>query len=91
MDETKPSQGLTRFGPFEFDSASLELRRRGVTVRIQGQPLQVLALLLEQPGSLVTRDTLRLAWHAYMAREFDTARSHATDALAMIANQYGAT
>ena len=55
------STSLVRFGPFEFDPTCLELRRRGVPVRIQGQPLQVLALLVSRPGALVTRDALRLA------------------------------
>jgi TolB-like protein/Tfp pilus assembly protein PilF len=59
MDYTGPGRGLIRFGPFEFDAASLELRRRGVRVRTQGQPLRVLELLLSRPGALVTRDTLR--------------------------------
>jgi DNA-binding winged helix-turn-helix (wHTH) protein len=61
MDEMRQREGLIRFGPFEFDPASLELRRRGVTVRIQGQPLQILALLLSRPGTLVTRETLQRA------------------------------
>jgi hypothetical protein len=61
MDYPGSSVRLIRFGPFEFDAASLELRRRGVRVRIQGQPLRVLALLLSRPGTLVTRDTLGTA------------------------------
>jgi TolB-like protein/Flp pilus assembly protein TadD len=61
MDDTSPWDRLIRFGPFEFDAASLELRRRSVRVRIQGQPLQVLGLLLSRPGTLVTRHTLRTA------------------------------
>src|ERR1700686_4715368 len=61
MNHTSPSDRLIRFGPFEFDAASLELRRRGVRVRIQGQPLRVLALLLSRPGTLVTRHALGTA------------------------------
>jgi TolB-like protein/Flp pilus assembly protein TadD len=61
MDYPGSSVRLIRFGPFEFDALSLELRRRGVRVRIQGQPLRVLALLLSRPGTLVTRDTLGTA------------------------------
>src|SRR5205085_7324448 len=59
MDYLRPSDRLIRFGAFEFSAAALELRRRGINVRIQRQPLQVLAMLLAQPGALVTRDTLR--------------------------------
>jgi TolB-like protein/Flp pilus assembly protein TadD len=49
---------IVRFGVFEFDVPSLELRRRGVKVKVQGQPLQVLAALVERPGTLVTREAL---------------------------------
>jgi TolB-like protein/Flp pilus assembly protein TadD len=52
---------MFRFGPFEFDPDALELRRRGVVVRVHGQPLQVLALLVKHRGALVTRDMLRQA------------------------------
>jgi TolB-like protein/Flp pilus assembly protein TadD len=47
-----------RFGPFEVDPQSGELRRLGLRVNLQGQPFQVLALLLERPGEMVTRDEL---------------------------------
>jgi DNA-binding winged helix-turn-helix (wHTH) protein/TolB-like protein len=53
-----------RFGLFEFDSAKKELRRDGVLVRLQSQPAQVLACLLEHFGEVVSRDELRSAvWH----------------------------
>jgi Tol biopolymer transport system component/DNA-binding winged helix-turn-helix (wHTH) protein len=48
-----------RFGVFELDVRSGELRKAGVRIMIQGQPLQVLIVLLEHPGELVTRDELR--------------------------------
>lgn len=50
-----------RFGLFEFDSASKELRREGVLVRLQSQPAQMLACLLEHPGGVVSREELRKA------------------------------
>ena len=53
------SSGIrVRFGPFEVDPQSGELRRSGRRVNLQGQPFQVLALLLERPGEMVTRDEL---------------------------------
>jgi DNA-binding winged helix-turn-helix (wHTH) protein/TolB-like protein len=53
-----------RFGLFEFDSTQKELRREGVLVRLQSQPAQVLACLLEHSGEVVSRDELRSAvWH----------------------------
>jgi TolB-like protein/DNA-binding winged helix-turn-helix (wHTH) protein/Tfp pilus assembly protein PilF len=48
-----------RFGVFELDQRSGELRRAGARVRLAGQPLRVLETLLERPGELVTRDELR--------------------------------
>lgn len=47
------------FGAFEVDLRSGELRRNGFTVRLQGQPFRILAMLLECPGELVTREEIR--------------------------------
>jgi len=47
------------FGPFELDSAGGELRRSGVRVRLAGQPLRILFILLAHPGELVSREQLR--------------------------------
>ena len=47
-----------RFGAFELDLHDRELRRNGLRVRLQEQPFQVLALLLERPGDLVKRERL---------------------------------
>jgi Tol biopolymer transport system component/DNA-binding winged helix-turn-helix (wHTH) protein len=53
--------GATRvhFGPFEADFQSFELRREGVRLKLSGQPFQVLGMLLERPGELITREELR--------------------------------
>jgi TolB-like protein/DNA-binding winged helix-turn-helix (wHTH) protein/Tfp pilus assembly protein PilF len=58
MTLASPSRRV-RFGPFEADLRSNELFKYGLRVRIQEQPFQVLAALLEHPGDLVTRDELR--------------------------------
>src|SRR6187399_2538014 len=50
---------VVRFGVFELDVRSGELRKAGTRIMIQGQPLQVLSVLLEHPGELVARDELR--------------------------------
>lgn len=50
---------VTRFGVFEVDHSAGELRKSGVRLRLQGQPFQVLALLLERAGSVVTREELQ--------------------------------
>ena len=51
--------GIARFGIFELDLAAAELRKKGVKVRLQEQPLQVLSALVERAGDIVTREELR--------------------------------
>ena len=58
MQANDPSRRL-RFGVFEVDLRTGELTKRGSRVRLQGQPFQVLAALLEKPGELVTREELQ--------------------------------
>jgi TolB-like protein/DNA-binding winged helix-turn-helix (wHTH) protein/Tfp pilus assembly protein PilF len=61
-----------RFGVFEADLRTGELRKHGLRVRLQEQPFQVLALLLERPGETVTRDELRnRLWTADTFVDFD--------------------
>jgi TolB-like protein/DNA-binding winged helix-turn-helix (wHTH) protein/Flp pilus assembly protein TadD len=61
-----------RFGVFEVDLRAGELRKHGVRLRLQQQPLQVLAMLLEQPGEVVTREELRnYLWPADTFVDFD--------------------
>ena len=48
-----------RFGPFEADLRAGELRKHGMKLKLVGQPFEVLAMLLECPGQLVTREELR--------------------------------
>ena len=48
-----------RFGVFELDPQTGELRKGGLRIRLQEQPFRVLATLLGRPGELVTRDELR--------------------------------
>jgi Tol biopolymer transport system component/DNA-binding winged helix-turn-helix (wHTH) protein len=59
MPEQSLSAGLVRFGVFELDRRSGELRKAGVRISLQEQALQVLTSLLERPGDLVTREELR--------------------------------
>ncbi len=54
------SRGILRFGTFEVDPRSGELRKGGVRIKLHGQPFEVLAMLLERPGQVVTREELRL-------------------------------
>ena len=48
-----------RFGAFELDRQTSELWKNGIRIKLQGQPIAVLSLLLEHPGELVTREELR--------------------------------
>lgn len=56
-DSTKPA--LCRFGSFEFDPQTGELRKLGMRVHLEGQPVAIMAMLLERPGQLVSRDELQ--------------------------------
>ena len=53
------SEQIVRFGVFEADLQTGELRKNGSKVSLQGQPFQVCAILLEHSGELVTREELR--------------------------------
>ena len=57
MTETRPAPRY-RFGTFEADAGSGELRRRGIMIRLNGQPFQLLLLLLERQGELLTREEI---------------------------------
>ncbi len=59
MESRSNDKGLVRFATFEVDLRSGELRKGGVKLKLGGQPFQVLAILLEQPGSIVTREELQ--------------------------------
>src|SRR5260370_24866903 len=59
MEDSTSSKTVVRFGPFEADSRAGELRKDGVKLKLVGQPFEVLAMLLERPGQLVTREELR--------------------------------
>ena len=50
---------VVRFGLFEVDLESNELRKKGLRLKLQDQQLRLLKILLEHPGTLVTRDELR--------------------------------
>ena len=56
---TDPVDALVRFGAFELDLRTGELRRSGVRIHLADQPFQVLRTLLDRPGELVTREELR--------------------------------
>ena len=59
MEEAVHFPRLVRFGTFEVDLPAGELRKGGVKLKLTGQPFQVLTILLERPGEVVTRDELQ--------------------------------
>src|SRR5437016_8785008 len=61
-----------RFGPFELDIRRRELRKQGSKVRLQEQPFQILRILLESAGEVVSREEIRnRLWPDDTVVEFD--------------------
>ena len=72
MPRTAPTSKSAQFGVFELDLLSGELRRQGVRIKLQEQPLKILQFLLENPGQIVSREQLRSQiWPADTYVEFD--------------------
>ena len=64
--------GVVKFGVYEVDPHAGELRRNGVKIKLQEQPFQVLAMLLERPGEVISREELqRRLWPADTFVDFD--------------------
>ncbi len=60
------------FGPFELDRQSGQVRKNGLGLKLQGQPVKILEILLERPGELVTREELRQRlWSSDTFVDFD--------------------
>src|ERR1700732_4617710 len=72
MPSSNREARLLRFGVFEVDLTAGELRKNGARIRLQEQPFQVLAALLQNAGEVVTRDELReKIWPADTFVDFD--------------------
>ena len=72
MPHASPAGRVVRFGVFEVDLAAGELRKSGRRIRLQEQPFQILALLLERPGEVITREEVRQKlWPADTFVDFD--------------------
>jgi eukaryotic-like serine/threonine-protein kinase len=72
MPQLKPEIRVVRFGSFEADLREGVLTKSGFRIKLQEQPFQILALLLERPGELVTRDEIRQKlWSEDTFVEFD--------------------
>ena len=63
---------ILHFGVFEVDIKAFEIRKHGVRLKLPEQPFQVLSVLLENPGEIVTRDELRTRlWPSDTFVDFD--------------------
>jgi TolB-like protein/DNA-binding winged helix-turn-helix (wHTH) protein/Tfp pilus assembly protein PilF len=63
---------VVRFGVFEASLLSGELRKHGLLIRVPGQPFKILAIFLERPGEVITRDELRRSlWPAETFVDFE--------------------
>ena len=73
---------FARFGTFEVDFRERQLTKGGSRIRLQEQPFRILALLLDRPGQLVTREEIRLqVWPQDLFVEFDAALNTAVGKL----------
>jgi TolB-like protein/DNA-binding winged helix-turn-helix (wHTH) protein len=87
MSTPNPYESIVRFSVFELDFPGRVLRKSGMRIRCQGQPLQVLAALLEKPGVLVTREELRQrVWPEDTFVDFDHALNTAIKKLRAVLN-----
>jgi cholera toxin transcriptional activator len=74
-----------RFGCFELDAQSGELRRNGKKIKVQEQPFQVLTLLLEKPGEVLTREELTKGlWPDETYADFERGLNKAVTRLRML-------
>ena len=81
----KPSSSVPptlRFGVFELDPRAGELRKKGMKIRLQGQPVEILAMLLERPGETITREELKKKlWPADTFVDFEQGLNNAMNRL----------
>src|SRR5712691_7693351 len=82
MQNSSSGTQPVRFGAFELDLRAGELRKQGVKIRLQEQPFQILAMLLEQPGEVVTREQLhQKLWSNDTFVDFDHGLNNAINRL----------
>src|SRR5271169_4261216 len=73
MEPLRPTS-VVRFGTYEVSLQSGEVRKSGLRIRVQQQPMKLLEILLERPGEVVTREELRgRVWADESFGDFDQA------------------
>jgi len=78
VKDSTSSPPTLRFGVVELNRCSGELRKQGFKIRLQGQPVEILAMLLERAGETVTRDELqKRLWPANTFMDFEQGLNNA--------------
>jgi Tol biopolymer transport system component/DNA-binding winged helix-turn-helix (wHTH) protein len=87
MAEPSVNPRILRFGLFEVDLHARELRKAGIRVKLHQQPFEILAMLLEQPGQVVSREELqKRLWPADTFVDFDLSLNSAVKKLRQALN-----
>ena len=82
MSQSGTPQGIIHFGGFDADLRSAELRKRGIRIKLQIQPFQVLQILIEHAGEVVTREELqKRIWPVDTFVDFDQGLNNAVKKL----------
>jgi len=82
MAQTSIGRHCIRFAVFELDLESAELRKHGIKIKLQQKPFQILALLLERPGEVVTREELQQRlWPSDVFVDFESGLNNAVKKL----------
>src|SRR2546423_2553832 len=92
MDLDSTQKRMAQFGPYQADLRTGELRKHGIRLRLQEQPFQVLAMLLANPGELVTREQLqKRLWPGDTFVDFDHGLNTAINKLREVLSDSSAT
>jgi TolB-like protein/DNA-binding winged helix-turn-helix (wHTH) protein/Tfp pilus assembly protein PilF len=78
---TSTTPETARFGPYEVDLRAGQVRKFGIRIKLGEQPLQILAMLMERPGELVTREELRAKLWSDTFVDFDHSLNSAVQRL----------
>ena len=82
MEDLKPLATPIRFGNFEVDLRAGELRRKGLKIKLQEQPFQILVMLVDRPGEVITREEMqKRLWPANTFVDFDAGLNRAMNRL----------
>jgi Tol biopolymer transport system component/DNA-binding winged helix-turn-helix (wHTH) protein len=87
MAESAAKSNIIQFGVFELDLQARELRKSGIRIKLQEQPFQILSMLLERPGEIVTREELqKRLWPGDTFVDFDLSLNSAVRKLRQALN-----